>query len=83
NGFFPSNTMSRAHAEVWTEDGKVYIKDTKSFNGTYVNGKRLSPEREESGPFELKSDDTIEFGIDVFDDEKKNILHPKTTARVV
>jgi pSer/pThr/pTyr-binding forkhead associated (FHA) protein len=38
---------------------KMYIKDVKSSNGTFVNGERLSLEGVESDPFELKSEDTV------------------------
>jgi pSer/pThr/pTyr-binding forkhead associated (FHA) protein len=38
---------------------QIFIKDTKSFNGTYVNGKRLSDEAVESAPVELKSGDVV------------------------
>lgn len=47
---------------------KVYIKDVKSSNGTFVNGNRLSNEGEESMPCEIKSSDKIEFGIDIIND---------------
>ncbi|ORX82619.1 SMAD/FHA domain-containing protein [Basidiobolus meristosporus CBS 931.73] len=65
NGFFNSQVLSRTHAEVWYENGKVYVKDLKSSNGTYLNSQRLSPDSCESAPFELKTGDTLEFGIDV------------------
>lgn len=47
------------HAEVWEHEGKMYIKDVKSSNGTFVNGDRLSAEGVESEPFELKSEDMV------------------------
>ena len=53
NGYFDSKVLSRAHAEVWCENDKVFIKDIKSSNGTFINGTRLSPESQESEPFEL------------------------------
>lgn len=78
NGFFDSKVLSRQHAEVWEENGKVstfsfslsfrcsylfiskiYIKDVRSSNGTFINGERLSSEGQESEPFELKSDDIV------------------------
>lgn len=34
---------------------QVYVKDTKSSNGTYLNEKRLSNSGMESEPFELKT----------------------------
>jgi pSer/pThr/pTyr-binding forkhead associated (FHA) protein len=75
NGYFDSKVLSRQHAEVWEESGKVgsthslpvqiltnsqiFIKDVKSSNGTFINGERLSAEGLESDPFELKSEDIV------------------------
>lgn len=59
NGFFDSKVLSRQHAEVWEEGGKIYIKDVKSSNGTFINSERLSLEGVESQPFELKTDDIV------------------------
>ncbi|KAF8816302.1 hypothetical protein BYT27DRAFT_7184144 [Phlegmacium glaucopus] len=83
NGFFDSKVLSRQHAEVWEEGGKIYIKDVKSSNGTFINGERLSSEGHESEPFELKSDDIVEFGIDIVGEDNKTIIHHKVAARVV
>src|SRR6185437_761084 len=55
NGYFDSKVLSRQHAEIWAErNGKVWIRDVKSSNGTFVNGQRLSPENRESEPHELR-----------------------------
>ncbi|KAJ6510379.1 hypothetical protein C8R45DRAFT_963896 [Mycena sanguinolenta] len=82
NGYFDSKVLSRQHAEVWEENGKIFIKDVKSSNGTFVNGERLSPEGLESEPFELKSEDSVEFGIDIVGEDNKTIIHHKVAARV-
>lgn len=82
NGYFDSKVLSRAHAEVWSENDKVYIKDVKSSNGTFVNGTRLSPESQESEPFELHTDDVVDFGIDILTDDNKEILHHRVACRV-
>ncbi|KAK7018571.1 glycosyltransferase family 69 protein [Favolaschia claudopus] len=82
NGYFDSKVLSRQHAEVWEENGKIFIKDVKSSNGTFVNGERLSPEGLESEPFELKTDDNVEFGIDIVGEDNKTIIHHKVAARV-
>ena len=52
---FPDNPKARRSRV----DGQIYIKDTKSSNGTFVNGERLSPEGLESDPYELNSQDTV------------------------
>ncbi|KAL4257210.1 Centrosomal and Immune Signaling Modulator, partial [Pleurotus pulmonarius] len=59
NGYFDSKVLSRQHAEIWEETGKIFIKNVKSSNGTFINGERLSPEGMESDPWELKSDDIV------------------------
>ena len=38
---------------------KIFIKDVKSSNGTFINGSRLSNEGVESEPFELKTEDVV------------------------
>jgi hypothetical protein len=83
NGYFDSKVLSSQHAEVWEESGKIFIKDVKSSNGTFINGERLSAEGLESEPFELKTDDIVEFGIDIVGEDNKTIIHHKVAARVV
>ncbi|KAF8603985.1 hypothetical protein BDV93DRAFT_408190, partial [Ceratobasidium sp. AG-I] len=82
NGFFHSKTLSRQHAEVWESGGKIYIKDVKSANGTFLNGLRLSGESAESESYGLKSGDVVEFGVDIYHEDFKTIEHPKVAARV-
>jgi pSer/pThr/pTyr-binding forkhead associated (FHA) protein len=65
NLIFDCRVLSRNHAVIRFEDGKFYIKDTKSSNGTFVNENRLSPSGEESGLVELKSRDILQFGVNV------------------
>ncbi|SCV72927.1 BQ2448_6852 [Microbotryum intermedium] len=83
NGYFDSKVLSRMHAEVWAEDGKVLIKDVKSSNGTFIDGQRLSPEAAESDVFELRTGVTVEFGIDIVSDDGKSIVHHKVAAKVL
>ncbi|KAH0835052.1 hypothetical protein J3R83DRAFT_10790 [Lanmaoa asiatica] len=83
NGYFDSKVLSRQHAEVWEENGKIFIRDVKSSNGTFINGERLSPEGVESEPFELKNDDIVEFGIDIIGEDNKTTIHHKVAARVL
>ncbi|KAK0545995.1 hypothetical protein OC846_005453 [Tilletia horrida] len=82
NGFFDSKVLSRAHAEIWSRDGKIFIKDVKSSNGTFINGERLSLEAQESDDFELHSEDHVEFGIDIVSEDGKVVLHHKVASRV-
>ncbi|PHH74825.1 hypothetical protein CDD82_4753 [Ophiocordyceps australis] len=83
NGFFDSKVLSRQHAEIFAErNGKVYIRDIKSSNGTFVNGTRLSQENRESEPHELQTSDQLELGIDIVSEDQKTVIHHKVAARV-
>jgi len=83
NGYFDSKVLSRQHAEVWAErNGKIWIRDVKSSNGTFVNGNRLSPENRDSEPHELREQDTLELGIDIVSEDQKSIVHHKVSAKV-
>jgi pSer/pThr/pTyr-binding forkhead associated (FHA) protein len=62
---------------------QIYIKDLRSVNGTYINGDRLSPQSVESEPRELKSNDIVEFGIDIIGENKINRYKVSTRAVVV
>lgn len=83
NGFFDSKVLSRQHAEIWADrQGKIWIRDVKSSNGTFVNGTRLSPENRESDPHELQSSDHLELGIDIVSEDQKSVVHHKVAAKV-
>lgn len=83
NGFFDSKVLSRQHAEIYAErNGRIFIRDVKSSNGTFVNGKRLSPENKESEPHELREQDVLELGIDIVSEDQKTVVHHKVAARV-
>lgn len=71
NAIFDCKVLSRHHALLWYENGKFYLQDTKSSNGTFVNSHRLSKGSEESMPFELFSNDTVQFGVDVMENSRK------------
>jgi len=55
-----SNMVSRKHARVYPQDGRFYIEDLNSGNGSFVNGQRIT------GPTLLKTDDRIKFGPILF-----------------
>ncbi|KAH7929182.1 SMAD/FHA domain-containing protein [Leucogyrophana mollusca] len=61
---FKSKVVSRAHAEIWSESTKFFIKDTKSSSGTFLNHVRLSPAGQESKPHQLKDGDILQLGVD-------------------
>ena len=84
NGYFDSKVLSRQHAEVWADknNGKVWIRDVKSSNGTFVNSTRLSPENRDSDPHVLREHDLLELGIDIVSEDQKSIVHHKVSAKV-
>lgn len=84
NGYFDSRVLSRAHAEVWTDydTGLVWIKDSKSSNGTYLNSVRLGNEKTGSEPHQLHKNDVIELGIDIANEEGTSFIHRKISAKV-
>jgi pSer/pThr/pTyr-binding forkhead associated (FHA) protein len=82
NGYFDSKVLSRNHAEIIYRNNQVYIKDSKSSNGTFINGKRLSAEGKESSPVDLKHGDDLEFGVDIVNEQDKKLLFRKVAAKV-
>ena len=51
----PRAAVSGMHAELFTVGERLFVRDLKSTNGTFVNGERLSD------VVELKADDVIQF----------------------
>lgn len=64
NVWFKSKVVSRSHAEMWWRDGQLYLRDTGSSSGTFLNRLRLSPSGKGSRPYPLKDSDIIQLGID-------------------
>ncbi|XP_067124660.1 sarcolemmal membrane-associated protein-like isoform X2 [Centruroides vittatus] len=71
NAIFDCKVLSRNHALLWYENGKFYLQDTKSSNGTFVNNQRLSKGSEESPAREVCSGDIVQFGVDVVENSRK------------
>ncbi|UJR10119.1 hypothetical protein I4U23_014342 [Adineta vaga] len=71
NAIFDCKVLSRQHAKLWYENGKFLLQDTKSSNGTFVNNERLGKCNEESAPCEIFSDDIVQFGVDVTENNRK------------
>lgn len=55
---FASATVSREHAAVSFRDGRWYVEDRGSFNGTFLNGTRVQP----GMPLPLRHADRIGIG---------------------
>jgi len=51
--------ISRHHARMTLQGGKIVLEDTGSTNGTAVNGNRIS------GPYVLKAGEMVSFGEDI------------------
>jgi hypothetical protein len=68
--WFKSKVVSRAHAEIWLKDGQVmisnqvYLRDSGSSSGTFLNKMRLSPASKMSRPYPLRQGDVIQLGVD-------------------
>lgn len=81
NAIFDCKVLSRNHALLWHENSKFYLQDTKSSNGTFLNGNRLGKSNEDSAPFDLTSGDIIQFGVDVTENTKK-VTHGCITVEI-
>eukprot|EP00158_Paraphelidium_tribonemae_P005305 Partr_v1_DN27271_c4_g1_i2_m38368 putative sarcolemma associated protein len=79
NGIFDSKVLSRQHAEISFQEGKVMFKDVGSSNGSFVGGRKCEPEV----PVELKNGDLIEFGVDMMNDEDTAVLYRKIAATLL
>jgi predicted component of type VI protein secretion system len=55
---FASPSVSRAHAALLLRDGRWYVEDRGSFNGTFLNGARVQP----GVPLPLRHADRIGIG---------------------
>ncbi|GJE98834.1 FHA domain-containing protein [Phanerochaete sordida] len=83
NGRFVSKVLSRQHAEVYAQDGEIFVRDVQSQNGTYVNGARLSDQGAMSAPAPLHTGDELVLGFDIFGEDGVRKLHHRIAARVV
>lgn len=52
------NTISRRHCHIYLQNGAFFIKDLESCNGTWLNGRRLEPNK----PVALSSRDYLQVG---------------------
>jgi predicted component of type VI protein secretion system len=57
---FESASVSRDHAAVVVRDGRWYVEDRGSFNGTFLNGTRVQP----GTPLPLRHADRIGIGAE-------------------
>lgn len=57
-----NTAVSRKHAVIWKQDGRAYIRDLNSTNGTKVKGSPIQPEK----AVMLKDEDEIELANEKF-----------------
>jgi len=63
NTFFDCKVLSRRHAKIWYDydTEQFYLEDTKSSNGTFINGGKIEADAKK----EIFTDDEIKFGVQV------------------
>ncbi|XP_017060083.1 sarcolemmal membrane-associated protein isoform X2 [Drosophila ficusphila] len=77
NAIFDCKVLSRNHAMLWyTPDGRFWVKDTKSSNGTFINDNKLG-----NDPAELHYGDIVKFGVEVIENSRQEV-HGCIIARV-
>ncbi len=58
----PDSTVSRKHAVLYLEDGRLYIEDLGSTNGTYVYDREEGSFKRVEGRVELRPGDLVRLG---------------------
>lgn len=64
-------TVSRMHARIQLRQGRCFLKDMNSKNGTFVNGRRLEPQEE----CEVQEGDIVGFAQIEYQAVKKNGIY--------
>jgi EAL domain-containing protein (putative c-di-GMP-specific phosphodiesterase class I) len=76
----PRSTVSSAHAEITERGGQIWLRDLKSTNGTYINGKPVTNE-ELLSPGDLIQFADVAFRIAAEDNEAVSMtIHNFTVA---
>jgi len=81
NGYFDCKVLSRTHAMIMYDEGKFFLLDTGSSNGSFVNNIRLSKCGEESKITQIYTGDLLRFGSDVVD-KAKNVTQKCIVAKI-
>jgi pSer/pThr/pTyr-binding forkhead associated (FHA) protein len=61
NAYIDSPVISRDHAVLSADTDAVYLTDSHSMHGTYVDGQKIEP----NVPIALSSGSLLQFGVDV------------------
>lgn len=75
----PHDTVSSQHATIEFKDGVFYLRDLRSMNGTFVNGKMFS-DREAIREVPLKNRDRIRFDASEFEFIRDELADAKQTV---
>ena len=59
NAIFDCKVLSRNHALIWYKEGKFFLQDTKSSNGTFVNSQKIESQKY----VQLLEKDVLKFGF--------------------
>jgi len=81
NAIFDCKVLSRNHAQIFFKEGKFFLQDMGSSNGTFVNRQRLSENNNPSAPFPIYSGDVVQFGVDVVENQKR-VTHGCVVATI-
>lgn len=55
------STVSQLHARIFRKDGRLYVEDLGSTNGTFVNGRKVAK------PVEMRGRDRLQVGATVLE----------------
>jgi len=69
NAVFDCRVLSKAQAALSFTEGKFYLKDMGSSNGTFINNFRVGPAGKESEETKIYSQDIVRFGSQVEKDK--------------
>ena len=58
--YLDDKTLSREHTSFYTENGKLFVRDLESRNGTFLNGQRIRNTQP------LKAGDRVKVGVATF-----------------
>jgi len=70
NAVFDCKVLSKPHAMFSVSNGQIFLKDSGSSNGSFINNFRLSKPGQSSLDSQLFSNDIVRFGSEVSDKNK-------------
>ena len=76
---FNSKVISRRHAIIIYKTGKIFVRDSGSSSGTFINNVRLSPIGKESEFVEVRDGDCFQLGETY---HQADVLHPCVQSKL-